>query len=443
MNTKPHRDPCNTTSQLGQAYLEHYRRVIAETRPKLMDHVSPAVLDGIESFAINNPDSAVARMREEMLQAFAPDVPAGDPGAVARFSDLHKNASDLVFPATGAFLRACHDLNAYSSSHSLYSIDLDTLQAVDLEAHDHPIVDSFRNDLKSRLEKISGIDDVTAYSQAFETYGEIIAYLFLRERVPTKTVRVRGGAQTPDFECEPEDGKKFRVEVKTFDIAGGDARKLDMLNDGLDAKVELEEQVKQGKTVSSAISEIAPFRRAGETKTYDPRSLIRVVDTLREKSLQSFKVGQFAEGPTLALAIVDRLPLPGGKLALAPYYYAHTNDHSIVSGVLWHMAYGRCGTPIFRVPDFPGADSLEGHLDRFGLFVDETRPFSGPALIVLHREERERRAYGLVNRAYLDDNDWSIDDTHDTLVRLCHHWNDEEASRSLHILADLGTQSRD
>ena len=216
-----------------------------------------------------------------------------------------------------------------------------------------------------------------------------------------------------------------------------------MMDDGLDAKAELEKQVHEGKPVASATTEIAPFRRAGETKTYDPRSLIRVIDTLREKFLQSFKQGQFAEGPTLALAIVDRLLLPGGKFDLAPYYYADYNDSGILSGVLWHMAYGRCGTPVFRLPDFSGASSLEGHLDRFGLFVDETRPFSGPGLIVLHREQGGRRAYGLVNRAYPDDDDWSIDDTHDALDRLCHRWNDEKASRSWDISADIGTQSRD
>ena len=291
MNAKPNRNPRDTKSVLGQAYWQHHDRVLAPIRPKIMGHVTTDVLEGIESFATNNPNSAVASMREEMLQAIGPDVPAGDPAAVARFSDLYKNASDLVFPTTEAFLRACHALHGYSSSHSLSSIDRDTLRAVDLEAHRHPILDKFRNDLKSRLEKISGIDDVAGYSQAFETYGEIVAYLFLRARVPTKKIPERKGVQTPDFQCEPEDGKNFRVEVKSFDIAGGDARKLDMMHDSLDAEVELEKQVHEGKSVASATTEIAPYRGASETKRYDRLSLIHIIDTLREKSFQSFKEG--------------------------------------------------------------------------------------------------------------------------------------------------------
>ena len=437
MNTNPH----NTKSRLGHAYLRHRARVMAEVQPKIMGHVELAVLDGIESFATDDPDGSVARMHEEMLQAIGLDVPAGNLGAVARFSGLYRDASELVFPATTAFLTVCDDLGEYSSSYSLSSIDLDTLRAVDLEAHSNPILDRFRIDLKSRLEKVSGIDDVTAYSQAFEIYGEIIAYRFLHERVPTDRIPECEGVQTPDFRCRPKDGKPFRVEVKTFDIAGGDARKLDMLDDGLDAKAELEEQIHAGKPVASAITEIAPFRKAGETKTYDPRSLIRVIDTLREKSKQSFKAGQFAEGPTIALAITDRLPLPGGKFGLAPYYYADYIDGGIASGVLWHMAYGRRGTPIFRLPEFAGADSLDGYLDKDGLFVDESHPFAGPGLIALHREQGEWCAYGLVNRAYPEDNNWSIDDTHDALSLLCHCWNDEKASRSWNLSADIGTQS--
>ena len=212
--------------------------------------------------------------------------------------------------------------------------------------------------------------------------------------------------------------------------------------DSLDAKAELENQVHAGKLVASAITEVAPFQKAGETKTYDPRSLVRVIDTLREKSLQSFKEGQFEEGSTFALVIANRLLLPGGKFDLAPYYYADSNDGGITSGVLWHMAYGHPGTPIFRLPDFAGAKSLEGHLDKYGLFVDETRPFPGPGLVVLDREQGRHRAYGLVNRAYPIENDWSIDDTHDALGRLCHRWNDEEASRSWDICADIGAQGR-
>ena len=374
------------------------------------------------------------------MQAIGPVTPAGDPDAVERFSALYKDASGVVFPATSAYLAVCHALHEYSASHSLSSIDLEILRAIDLEGHRNQVLDTFRNDLKSRLDQVSGIDDITAYSQAFEIYGEILVYLHLHERVPTERLSERQGQKTPDFRCTPPDGKPFYIEVKSFDIVGGNARKLAMMDDGQDAKAELEEQVHAGKRIAMAETEIDLFRKAGETKTYDPYSVIRVIDTLREKSLGAFKEGQFKEGPTFALAVMDRLLLPGGKFDLAPYYYADFNDGGIASGALWHMAYGRSGTPIFRLPKFAGAKSLEGHLDRLGLFVDDTRPFLGPGLIVLHLEQCGRRAYGLVNSAYQAENNWSIDDTQDVLEWLCHRWNDERASMSWDISADIATK---
>ncbi len=184
---------------------------------------------------------------------------------------------------------------------------------------------------------------------------------------------------------------------------------------------------------------IDPFCRYGETDTYDPYSLIRVIDTLRNKSLQAFKEEQFKDSPTFALALTDHLRLPRGKFEIAPYYFCNYTDGSIVSGVLWHMAYGRPGTPIFRLPDFPGAKSLEGFLNecQFGLFTDQQRPFYGTGMIVLDRENSGHAAYGLVNKTYFVQGHWSIDDTEKVLNTLCDHWNDHVNSLSQGTLTTI------
>ena len=422
---------------LGQSYWRHHTRVLNEMQPKIMGYVSIDVLEGIEVFANGNPGSPVAQMQKQMLAAIGPDATAGDPQTVSRFSDLYRSASDIVFPATCAFLTACHAVNEVASSHSLSAIDLATLRAIDLEAHRNSVLDTFRIELKSRLNKVKGVDDVTAFSQAFEIYGEIIAYLHLREHVPTERRPERKGRKTPDFKCSLPNGKIFFVEVKSLDVVDGEPKNLAMLDDGMDANAELEEQVHAGKSVASATTVIAPYRKAGETNTYDPRSLIRVINTLREKSLQVFKAGQFADGSTFALAITDRLVLSGGKFALAPYYYSDVPDGGIASGVLWHAAYGHPGTPIFRLPESAGAKSLEGYLDRFGLFADCEQPFYGPGLIVLDRGQCGHDAFGLVNDCYPECGGWSVDDTEEVVDKLCDRWNDRDARRSWDISADI------
>lgn len=87
------------------------------------------------------------------------------------------------------------------------------------------------------------------------------------------------------------------------------------------------------------------------------------------------------------------------------------------------------------MPDCAGAQSLDGYLDRCGLFVDEERPFPGPGLIVLDRGQFARPAFGLSNPAYRQSN-WTVDDTREVLATLWSHWNDDHNSRSWGISFD-------
>ena len=391
----------------------------------------------------DHPDSLAAKMHGEMIAVIGPDATAGDPEVVSRFGDLYRGASNIVFPGSNAFLAAIHAVRELTRSHSLAAIDLTTLRAIDLEAHVNPVLDTFRNDLESRLRQVSAIDDVEAYSQAFEIYGEAVAYLHLREHVETKRLKEREGTPTPDFECTLEGKKVFYVEVKSLDVVEGRLKNLDMLDDGLDASAELENQVHAGKRVAFAESEIAPYRAVGEMETYDPWSVIRPIETLRAKCAGAFKPKQFAHGPTFGLAIIDRLALVHGMYDLAPHHYSDYGDGGTASGVLWHMAYGRPGTPIFRIPEFAGAPSLEGHLETLGLFVDEAVPFPGPGLIVLSPEGEGHLAFGLANEAHAEESGWSVEDTEHALERICDRWNDLAASRSYDISADVLKRSRD
>ena len=456
MKEQPDHDLHNTGSKLGQAYWRHHDRVRAKRQSEFMGHVVTIVLDGIESYADKHPKSNVAHIHQKMILAIGPNVPAGDPEAVAQFSDLYKKACDLVFPASEAFLTARTNLDEYSSSFSASPIDCDTLRAADMEAHSDATLNELRNNLKSRLHKASRTGDVTANSQAFETYGEIIAYMFLREHVHTCRMPERQGVKTPDFVCKLGNDKRFWVEVKTLDIAGGEFRHREILEEGSKAQAKLEERISAGDQFASAAVPIEPFRKLEEGATYDPWSLIRVIDTLREKSRQAFKIGQFTHEPTFALAITDRLMLPGGKFDLAPYYQDGFRNECISSGVLWHMAYGMRDTPIFRPPEFEGAEALDGRLNECGLFVDEANRFPGPGLIVLNREQGKHFAYGLlrpvskedivdpieISSDNIDDTQWTVEDTHCVLDLLCDFWNDMDARNSWRIYADNGPQCR-
>ena len=128
--------------------------------------------------------------------------------------------------------------------------------------------------------------DAVAYSQFFEIYGEAITLQYLRSRPGLQAGRVEEskvpGEGRPDFVCKCDGGEIFYVEVKSLDIVSGEFRHREMMNDALDVQIELEERRKKGGRVAFAEGTIDPYTRTlGETQGYDPRSLKRVIDTLR------------------------------------------------------------------------------------------------------------------------------------------------------------------
>jgi hypothetical protein len=250
------------------------------------------------------------------------------------------------------------------------------LKSIDRLAHKDSAFKTFVTQLVTKLASKVGQLDVIAYSQFFEIYGEAVTLQFLRSRAGLKTERVPEAREgRPDFRCELESGRAFHIEVKSLDAVGGEFRQREMMEDALDVKIDLEAQLNSGKGVALTTTEVAPYKGVGATAGYDWRSLITVVDTLRNKCRQAFKSSQFTLGPTFALALLDRLILPGGAHALAPYYYEPIHSGACISGVLWHASYGKIGTPIFRICEFEGKPTLEGHLASDGLFTDPHRAF--------------------------------------------------------------------
>ena len=290
--------------------------------------------------------------------------------------------------------------------------------------HDDLTFREYIDELQAQLPALAAAPNVQAYSQFFEVYSEALVLEILRTKVRAERVP-RAPTGTPDFRCQLEDRREFYVEVKTLDIVGGRFRHDEIMVDAIDQAAELQKQIAEGRAVVVSEGEIAPYKPSGESGTYDPRSVICVIDTLREKWVQAFKADQFKLGPTLALAVTDRLGPQTRRSELAPYYVDKLPGPACISGTLWHAAFGMPGTPIFRPPNFEGGSNMEGHLAKPGIFVDVGRPFPGLALISLGRTIAGDLAYGLYSRRQPVVDGWTTDDTRAALAFICEAFNDD------------------
>lgn len=408
-------------SDLGKAHLAHRRRTIAGMHAQLLDW-SDDVLDAIEHLAKRKRSSPIATVHADILNRLQQPTAQLDEAGLADLRRLYQEAHRLTFPGATAYLAHSHALAETTNNYSLDSIQLEELRAIDMLAHEDRAHRKFISQITNLLGKVKSPPDATTYSQVFEHYAEALTLKFLRDRgVPTK--RIEDDVSAPDFECHLEDGRCFFVEVKALEIVGGASRQNEIMNAGLDVHVEIERQLREGKSIAWATGEVAPYRKQFDDKDYDPCSRKRVIDTLREKCRSAFKSSQFKRGPTFACALVDRLVIPGGKSELAPYYYDDYNSGACVSGVYWHAAFGRPGSLVLRMPDFEGKPTVEGYLDRHGLWVDPGIAFPAIGLIFLGRSSDRRISYGLAPPG-LTNEAWSSEDTEEALHAMCDAYND-------------------
>ena len=415
----------HTTAEIGRAYWAFHDRTMESLRQNFLPWVNTNVLEAFETLAAKDPQSRVAAIHGEMMRKLTIAPLATDAAERDAFKHLYEEADRLVFPATTAFLRHAHALLNFTQNHSLAAINLETLRKYDVLGHSDTTYAAFIRDLAAKLGPNVKSPDVVAFSQFFEIYGEAVTFEFLRSRPGLTVGRIpETKTPTPDFRCVLDGGVEFYIEVKSLDIVGGAFRHDEIMRDGIDATIEIQRQKAAGQRVAFSETAVAPYQKIGDSN-YDPRSLIRVIDTLREKCRSAFKGQQFGMGPTFALAVTDRLIIPGGRNALAPAYYDPFQLGACVSGVLWHAAYGTIGTPIFRPADFEGMPTLEGRLQTDGLYTDTHQPFPGLGLIVLSAEQGGRKAWGL-SAGERRHGDWDSNKTDEVLQMISNEMNDQE-----------------
>jgi len=260
-----------------------------------MGWVEIDVLDGIEALALKDLKSKIAGLHKRLSELLANAQLMNSAPLRDAFKAAYRDAEQIAFPAATAFVAQAQILTDWTRNLNLTVADIARLRGLDRAAHADPIYKDYVDAICAILPDVAAAPNVISYSQFFEIYSEALVLQFLRTKVETWPVG-KINSQTPDFKCMLPGRREFYVEVKTVDIVGGHLRHDEIMVDAIDQTVDLEEQIAKGKSVAISEGEVAPYKRPGETDTYDARSLMRVIDTLREKFQQAFKAGQFELG---------------------------------------------------------------------------------------------------------------------------------------------------
>ena len=388
-------------------------------------------------FAYDRLD-AISRVIEQHIPSLQPELDALHnllivasqttltPEQAVELRGIHTRTLETVFPVNEKYLYWHHQLHGLSEDHSLSSISWDHLKRLEEESYADDELKALIHELKLAFDRVKDVSDSQGFRQVFEYYGEALVYSKLSKHFKTKRIVAKKDSM-PDFACVLPNGKKFYVELKSLDLVEAPLRSDQMHEDAMNQQIEIEDQLRQGKKIAIAEREIDPYKAPFDNGAYDPRSLLLVINTLMKKARSAFKESQFAQGPTFAFMLCDRLLIPGGNHSVAPQYFERDGD-AVVSGALWNACFAEMGWPIFRMPDCEGAPGLEGRMCKHGLFVDEYVKFPTGAVIFSKFRWQEDYLMGLYDSKWQPNPKWSVDDTAGVIHVLCTAYNDEQNS---------------
>jgi len=317
-----------------------------------------------------------------------------------------------------------------TTDYSLQSVKRELLQKADKEARTDKHLAQLLETFRAALSKKDGADDVIASSQAFESYGEIRVYRHLKQYgLNPQCVPTVKGEGRPDFKCETPDGKEFYVEVKSFDVVEGEFAQRGILDDGLEAALDIEEQQRAGRKVASSVQVISPY---GE-RDYNASQAKLVINTIEKKVRGNFKAKQFKQGPTFACVVLDKMIVPGRQCALSPYYHQRIYQGSAcLSGTLWASAYAQPGYLILDHYEFEGNPTNGGPWDRAGYF-SKANAHPAQAIVFFDQALSNQLIYGLINEHGTQFDGWEKDDTEHVLSIICDAWNFESNENGFDI----------
>lgn len=434
----------SVSTPLGDAFRLHMQQYRSDPDYAL-PHIEQVWLDLIHDRAARTAERSLAALVQEMSDMLA--APSDYPAAYKNeFQARYDQACAMVYPLTRALIKAQQEIAGITRDYTLSCLDLGLVRAFEGEALADPSMRDFVASMRKKLNSATQAPSHEVYREVFEIYSEAAVCYLLRRRASGR-LTIEKFAETstpgPDFVCRLAVDRNgtpaeliFYIEVKAFDIVDPKRRLPEMIDDGMDAQIALEEQLAQGSTFATAEAEIAPLKPSGPAPDYDPRSVRLAIEKIAEKAANNFGSAQFKQGPTFALVNLLRLPLPGqGASTLAPSFYDDVNGGACVSGVLWHVAFGKLGWPIYRYPEFEGDGTADGTLTREGILADPALALPAAGLIVLHYDQGAYRFDGLYDARWENAlGTWTNLETEEVLHALCDAFNDSDNSKA-HLYA--------
>lgn len=308
----------------------------------------------------------------------------------------------------------------YGHNGLLFAFSLDLCKEIDSAASS----DQFCKKTVSDVLKLLNNYDVgyeEKLKSAFEVYSECAIYLEIKNKGLEVEKIPEGKESKPDFKVSHDDVTVY-FEAKILGWASGGIQHNEAIENGLNAQIDIERQIKEGKQVATGLSEISPL---GTTKDSLEKPEKYFIEAISSKLNQNVKSSQLKMGPTFLICDLSSLKHPSEPKKSSIIVNNDNIYNCFSSGELWHIAFGEYGDRILNIIEFEGKPNVSGKLERNGILIEyknligvifRVSPLSGGNIYTCLCNSDRFDEYGEI------------------IVKLCDFWNDEENSNAWEVL---------
>lgn len=284
-------------------------------------------------------------------------------------------------------LKIKQETSSITNNPVIDAFNLDECKLLDSKAASDTFIKDKIDKCLNYLDKLK-IDFNPSYKSAYEEYNEAITYVELSKKYQTNRIP-ETSTPTPDFKVESNGEFPFDifVEAKALSFLDGNLNYIEAQKSSLEANISIEGQIQDGKKIAFGETIISPFLKRDKLP-----STKELIDIYIDKINNNIKSGQYSLGDTVLLIDIKQLLLGSHWDESGIALYQEGLMKSIVSGVLWHTAFGQAGDTIYKPIEFEGKENIDSTLTKNGILVDNT--FIKGLVFAVYKNFHERKYLG-------------------------------------------------
>ncbi|OHD07312.1 MAG: hypothetical protein A2Y41_04800 [Spirochaetes bacterium GWB1_36_13] len=264
------------------------------------------------------------------------------------------------------YLKKFQEINDYTHNPLIGSINLHLIEAVEIKSSHDPFLKEITKKLYDFLSKLR-IDGYREWIEVYTIYSEAELYLKLSGKIAIEHIKEEQGQKTPDFKVTIRK-KEYGIELKSVSFADAFVNYREVLAEGLEKKIEIEDQIANGETLIVTEQSIAPY-----TRKQPGNSKSQIINSLINKIEQNLKQDQFKFiEPTILLINLSQLGTASSTDNSIKPFFLSTHIHNkkvIANGELWHTAFGTAGNTIWKEPMGYNDDIFDRKQEKDGILV--------------------------------------------------------------------------